>query len=92
MAVNLGSAAVTAIQELRGNRHFEELVDALDAFAQGLMIAAMASPVPSRVDETARARGFYEVWQAMSTAYTGKHMTQTKPVSLKGARERVNAE
>jgi hypothetical protein len=92
MAVNLGSVAVAAIQELRGNKHFEDLVEALDAFAQNLIIAAIAAPPANRVDETSRARGFYEVWQAVATSYTGKHMTQVKPTALGRLKERVNAE
>lgn len=80
MSVNLGSDAIGAIHELRGNHHFETLISAFGVFAQQLSFRSLGSE--KREDATAYARGIYEVWVAMHAAHTGLHQTQVKPPSL----------
>jgi hypothetical protein len=82
MSVNIGSEAVNAIQELRGNAHFERLVAALGVFAQTRMLAAMETDPTMRTDATAHARGMYHLWQALHSAHAGLHMSQVKPPPL----------
>jgi hypothetical protein len=86
VSVNVGTEAVTAIQELRGNPHFARLVAALEVFTVTRMLAAQETAPELRVDATAYARGFYHLWQAMQSAYAGQHMSQVKPTSTRGGK------
>ena len=79
MSVNIGSDAVNAIHELRGNKDFENLLAALGQFTQLRVFAAVETAVDTRVDASAHARGMYHLWQAMHSAFTGLHMSQVKP-------------
>ncbi len=78
MSVNLGSEAVTAIKELRGNPHFERFLDAYEVFAQNMMISSLDADVTTRVDKSAYARGFLHTWQAMHSAFRETHVSQSK--------------
>lgn len=86
MSVNVGTEAVVAIQELRGNPHFARLLAALETFTVTRMLAAQDTAPDMRVDATAYARGFYHLWQAMASAYSGQHMSQVKPTSTRGGK------
>jgi hypothetical protein len=82
VSVNLGTAVVTAAQELRNNKDFERLLEALAEQAQKRMIGAMASVVEQRMDATAYARGMYDTWEALYSAYHGVPISQVKPPAL----------
>jgi len=92
VSVNLGNDAISAIKELRGNSHFENLVAHLGAFAQNMVLASCDADVTTRVDKTAYARGFYHMWQAIHAAHADLHMSQVKmapPKGVKGAMANV---
>jgi hypothetical protein len=91
MGVNIGTAAVNAVVELRGNRHFDELVGALGVIAQTRLLAAVGSDVAVRVDATAYAKGMYDLWAAMHAALTDTHPSQVKLPPLTNARTRERA-
>jgi hypothetical protein len=93
--INIGTPAVEAIKELRGNPHFEEMIGALGVIAQKTMLAAlMTTDTQSRSDATAHARGVYELWGAMAMAHAGLHPSQLKLPALpvpEPTKGRVNA-
>lgn len=104
MSINLGTAGIDAIQELRGNRHFENFVTALGLVTQSKMAAAISSDVDKRTDQTAYVRGMYDLWVALHSAYSGQHISQIKPPAMpvpapeqvpvtgRNRQERVNAQ
>jgi hypothetical protein len=82
MGINLGTPALEAITELRGNRHFEVLVTAIGQQTQLRMLGALNSPPELRADATGYARGVYELWAALHSAHAGLHQSQVKPPPL----------
>lgn len=79
MSINIGSEMMGAIVELRGNRDFEVLLDALANFVQKVEDNALAAPVEQRVDHTAYARGMLDIWEGFRAAYLGVNPTKVKP-------------
>jgi hypothetical protein len=79
MAINIGSQAVNAIQELRGNRDFERMIDGLGDVVQTKMQRSMDVPSDQRIDQTAHARGMWDVWEALHAAYHNLIPAQVKP-------------
>ncbi|HEY1491979.1 MAG TPA: hypothetical protein VGF35_05090 [Steroidobacteraceae bacterium] len=79
MSVNIGTDGVQAVQELRGNREFERLLDALEIVAGKFHLSAIDSPPEFRVDQTAYARGMIELWQALRAAWDGTKPNTVKP-------------
>lgn len=95
MSINIQTAAVNAVIELRGNRDFERLVEALGVLVQGRIVGAVNAPVDHRVDATAYARGMYDLWEALESARSGVPISQVKspPNQLGRGRQQVpNAE
>lgn len=92
MSVNLGTQAVTATQELRNNKDFERLLEALGDLAQKRMIGAMNSPPEMRLDATAYARGMFDVWEGLQSAYTGVPISQVKPPAPRNSKAAAYAE
>ena len=88
----MGTAAVTSTQELRNNQDFERLLAALGMLAQARMIGAMGSPPEMRMDATAYARGMYDLWEAMQSAYTGVPISQVKPPAPRNSKAAAYAE
>jgi hypothetical protein len=87
MAVNIGATAVNAVVELRGNRDFEQLLAGLGEFVQVQMQRSMDAPVERRVDQTAHARGMYDIWEGLFAAYNNLIPSQVKippPKRLRG--------
>jgi hypothetical protein len=78
VSVNLGSEAIGAVKELRGNPYFEIFLDAYGVFAQNMVLASVEADLLSRTDKTAYARGFLHTWQAMTSAYRDQHLSQVK--------------
>lgn len=79
MSVNIGTNAVLAAQNLRGNPDFERLVDELGQVAQMFMVNAQKSEVAVRVDQTAYARGMYDLWASLFAALKELKPNQVKP-------------
>lgn len=92
MSINMGTAAVNATQELRNNAEFEKLLTALGLLAQARMIGAVGSPVEMRMDATAYARGMYDLWEALQSAYTGVPISQVKPPAPRNSKAAAYAE
>jgi hypothetical protein len=94
LSINIGTEAVTAVQELRNNRDFDRLISALGQLTQTRVLGAIATPqIEHRVDATAYARGMYDLWEALHAAYFGIQLSQVKPQPLgKRAREDINAQ
>lgn len=84
MSLNMGTEAVTAVHELRSNRDFDRFVTALGVLTQTKLLGAVASQVDVRTDATAYARGMYDLWEAIHSAYTGTAISQVKPPPLRG--------
>jgi hypothetical protein len=82
LSINIGTEAVTAVQELRNNRDFERLVSALGVLTQTRVLSSAMSQVDNRVDATAYARGMYDLWEALHAAYTGLQLSQVKPAAM----------
>jgi hypothetical protein len=79
MSVNIGTAGVEAAQELRGNRDFERLLEALEVVVEKFHLSAIDSPPEFRVDQTAYARGMIDLWQALRAAHDGTKPNLVKP-------------
>jgi hypothetical protein len=77
----MGTQAVTAVQELRNNKDFERLLEGLGVLSQKRLLDAAATVPDMRIDATAYARGMYDLWEAMQSAYTGIPISQVKPPS-----------
>jgi hypothetical protein len=92
VSVNLGTAAVTSAQELRNNKDFERLLEALGNEAQKRMIGAIASSPEIRTDATGYARGMYDVWEALHSAYHGVPISQVKPPAPRNSKAAAYAE
>ena len=78
MAINIGTEATKAIQEMRGNPHFERMLDALEEIALTRVLASVESPSEQRVQQTAHAHGIMDVYRSLRIAYTGLHASQVK--------------
>ncbi len=91
MSINIQTAAVNAVVELRGSRDFERLVEALGTLAQARVIGAVNAPIELRVDATAYARGMYDLWEALESARQGVQISQVKPQPLSRGKN-ANAE
>ena len=79
MSINIGAEMMAAVVELRGNRDFERMLDALADYAQREVYAAIAGPVDKRVDQTAHARALHDIWEGLTAAYAGLNPAQIKP-------------
>lgn len=87
MAINLGNDALQCVTELRSNPEFRRFVDALGDFASIRTVAALAAPIPDRVDTTAYVRGIYDVWLALHAHMYGQHVASVKPRQTVGKGE-----
>lgn len=77
-SINLGTAGVQALTELRGNRQVEDLMIAITQLVQKRLIGAVNAPVENRIDETAYARGLHDLWAAMHGPLANLHVSQVK--------------
>lgn len=82
MSINIGTEAVNAVIEMRNNPQFDRLVTALGVVTQTRMLGAMGSPVETRTDATAYARGMYDLWEALHAAYNNVAISLVKPPAL----------
>jgi len=82
MSINIGTEAVSAVQELRNNHDFERLIAALGVLTQTRVLSAIASQVDHRCDATAYARGMYDLWEGLHAALMGIPISQVKPQPL----------
>lgn len=92
MSINIGTEAVNAVIELRGNRDFERLIVALSVLTQNRMLGAISAQVDVRTDATAYARGMYDLWEAIEAARLGLQISQVKPPPMKGRTAREVAD
>ena len=83
--INIGNEAVLAIKELRGNRHFDALVESLWVLVQTKMFEAAKTPPADRIDRTSYATGMYELWGSVYAAYAEIPPSQVKPPVSKRA-------
>lgn len=91
MSINIGTEAVNAVIELRGNRDFERLVVALSVITQNRVLGAIAAQPDIRTDATAYARGMYDLWEAIEAARLGVQISQVKPPPMKNRAAREDA-
>ena len=89
--INIGNEATKAVQELRGNRDFDELLESLKVIVQTKMFEASAVPPDQRVDKTSYALGLYHFWASLNAAHQGLHPNQAKP-PITGKRMLTNAQ
>jgi hypothetical protein len=77
--INIGTDSVEAIKELRGNRDFAKLLDALETVINAKVYEAGRAPVEQRIDQTAYAAGMFDLWRSLHATHAGLHPSQVKP-------------
>lgn len=73
MAINIGTDAAKATIELRGNKHFGDLLDALIPVIQKRQLDAARSAPELRIHHTSHADGMYELWESLYGVYADLH-------------------
>jgi hypothetical protein len=72
MSLNLDNETVLAIQKLRGTPAFPEMLTAFARLANRQIHKAIECDPDHRVEQTAYARAFRDIFVAMQATYTGQ--------------------
>lgn len=82
MILNLGNKGMEAAKMLRFNPDWIAFCDALEGAARASLHRALESPVESRVDSTAYARGLCELHMTLHALMTDGNMRAPEKLSL----------
>lgn len=69
--MNLGTVGVNALQELRGNPHFDKLRESVADAAHTALHNVLEVPAEARSEATGYARAVRDMWRAMESGATG---------------------
>jgi hypothetical protein len=71
MGLNIGTRAVEACQEMRGNASFAVFRGELKRLWSDKILGAIACPAEARIENTAYARAIYDLWLSVEGATLG---------------------
>lgn len=83
MSINLGTAAIEAIKELRTTSSWGVFLAAFEDVVRSKLHAALDSPVENRVDATGYARGLSDLHSGLSAATQMVNPRQVSKLSAK---------